>query len=447
MGYGSSGRMPIERASKIGHMRFVESPYLRDLVQRFHDTTPSTTRGIGFLSGQVDLSQPHGIRHVISIDGGQAIVPNAVVQRKAAACLSVCAILVDLAYIRSLRNAPIVDPRELARRLDGSVRVDHAIVPLSGISLPGETVRDTIRNVVHHTLVEHGLYPTLQFLLTRPYDPNYQLGVPGTPHFRCRSCREPVYIPSDAPLQFACTHCGFQHYHSDWLGIAEDAPDDWAREDAVSNLRNVMEALRLFHYIRKIDESRPELFSEFLFVKDGPLGLWAKTSGLVDPIKSYISWLRDNGRLLNLIGVEKNGDLVNQAEEIKQHLPDAGMFFLPSQRYLIEEVAGCVYDPSVRNTVQYGAKLVARAGPQHVLALTVPTGDFLHDPVPADLIGFDVSLRALAELLSFRYENALVPLVLANQFASISVRPSGDILQRFLENRVNKRVGSPLERT
>ena len=72
-----------------------------------------------------------------------------------------------------------------------------------------------------------------------------------------------------------------------------------------------------------------------------------------------------------------------------------------------------------------------RLGVQHVIAFNIPTGQFLADPQLDDLYGFGTSMSVLTEMLSHRYENALIPLVLVNQVASISLRPSTDILQSF----------------
>jgi hypothetical protein len=81
--------------------------------------------------------------------------------------------------------------------------------------------------------------------------------------------------------------------------------------------------------------------------------------------------------------------------------------------------------------VQYGAKAVVRLGPQHVVAVNVPTGEFLTEPQVDDLYGFEPSMAALADMLSYAHENALIPVVLANASLSISLTPSTDILEEF----------------
>lgn len=101
---------------------------------------------------------------------------------------------------------------------------------------------------------------------------------------------------------------------------------------------------------------------------------------------------------------------------------------------LIEEVAGQTFPQNYRNRVSYGAKILVRLGPQHMLVLNVPTGNFLTDPKRSDLPNLDEIVRILSGLVSYRYPHALIPLVLANSAASISQRPSGPILKQFLDS-------------
>ena len=74
----------------------------------------------------------------------------------------------------------------------------------------------------------------------------------------------------------------------------------------------------------------------------------------------------------------------------------------------------------------------------------MPTGEFLTEPQPEDLIGFEDSIRTLSELVSYRYPNALIPLVLANSAASIARKPSGDILSAFADQLMHTKTSPRL---
>jgi hypothetical protein len=89
---------------------------------------------------------------------------------------------------------------------------------------------------------------------------------------------------------------------------------------------------------------------------------------------------KSSGLVFHLVGVEKTGDLVAHIEEFQHQLPEPGDCFVPSVRHLVEEVAGKPFGADYRNRVSYGAKVLARVGPQHLLALNIPTGEFELEP-------------------------------------------------------------------
>jgi hypothetical protein len=53
------------------------------------------------------------------------------------------------------------------------------------------------------------------------------------------------------------------------------------------------------------------------------------------------------------------------------------------------------------------------------------------------LIGFNRILATLPKILSSRYENALLPVELANSIASLSTYPSAQILSIFSDRKIH----------
>jgi hypothetical protein len=192
-----------------------------------------------------------------------------------------------------------------------------------------------------------------------------------------------------------------------------------------------METLLLFSLIVEYRD-HPFVLKTTLFVKDGPLLLRAALSRLIEPIRAFLVHLHGQGREVHLVGIEKTGALVDHTPLIASVLKEPGDYFLPSVRYLHERIQGVPFvEATYRNRVQYGSKIVIRLGPNHVIACNVPTGEFLLNPSESDLYGLQESMGLLSELLSYSYENALVPIVLANQHASIAFQPASAILADF----------------
>jgi hypothetical protein len=430
MAYAKDG-YPVEAASKIGHLKIVGNQTIRRVIESFEAFEPAGPSLIAQSIDHVDLSIPSGLRYVVTIDGGQTLVPNQLRREKTVAFIQVAACLLKLADLERMRRDPMMDPGDVGTIFRDKTWTNAAVVPLSGVRVAGQTVRATIRETVHHTLLTAGLVDTLRYLVSREWDPSYQMPSDGSPRFDCWSCDGEIVIPKSS-LTFPCPHCGESHRLVDYLEIGRESPDDCSREETASALRNVMETLKLFHLVRSY-LNKPDALGRILFIKDGPLLLRAALSRLIEPIRALIEHMKASELTFNLVGVEKTGDLVSHIEEFQHQLPEAGDCFIPTVRYLVEEVAGKAFGPNYRNRVSYGAKVLTRVGPQHLLALNIPTGDFELEPNPTNLISYETIVRALSQLVSYRYPNALLPLMLANDAASISQRPSGPILQQFVD--------------
>jgi hypothetical protein len=427
MAYTSSGRLPIERASKIGHIKIIEEPRIQRLMEAFETVEPSHTDLLGELSGSTNLSDRGLLENIVAIDGSHAAIPNTLKNHKRVAFITAGAIVLTRSQITAMKDDPIMDPRDLSRDLLERSKVMAAMLPLSGVTIPGETVVQTIRKTTDEILRYTDLYSTLKFLVSREWQSAYDM----QEHMGCVQCGDEFTLPR-SQYNFRCPHCSEPHTLSDYLSLVQGSPDDWAREQTAIDLRNVMETLILMRFLR-LYMDRPVVLKRTLFVKDGPLLLHAQLSRLVDPIRAFFRYLtEDKGRELHVVGIEKTGSLVEHLPQIENVLRHPGDFFLPSVRYLHERIQGMPFiEAKYSNRVQYGSKVVVRLGPDHLIAFNVPTGDFMSDPEISDLYGFTNSMAVLSEMLSYSYENALIPLVLANTMASIAMRPSTEILDQF----------------
>jgi hypothetical protein len=428
MSYAKAG-YPTELASKVGHIKLIQDPMVQKLIESFEDHRPLPDKEMPALSGVVDLVAPMGITQVVTVDGGHQAVPNLVHPERQVGFVQVALQLVKLEAIEYLAQHPMADPRDVQRMLGQFTDHILAALPVVGVRLPGLTLRETIRESIHRFISHYELYPGFAYLVYRQWETQ-----PATePSMDCYGCGHPFVLPRNE-ITFDCPGCGHPHWLSDYLGLCERDSDDRSTEETVSNFRAALEALALFAIIiRFLDHE--SLMGRTLFLLDGPLTLRAQLSRLVEPIRDLIARQRDRGRSLYLVGVEKNGDFRGFADAYAAQIRHGGEFFIPSVQYILESINGRIFDPNTyRNRVNYGAKVVARLGSDHVLALNVPTGQFMMDPTQTDLIGLDDTLRALSRLRSYAHENALIPIVLANSAASISNRPSAGLLTQFVES-------------
>ncbi len=427
MAYEKDG-YPTELANKVGHVKLIQDPMIQRMVEAFEDVRPLTAGIYPPPTGRISLDGECAIDQVITVDGGHQAVPNVVRPERQVGFVQVAVQMVKMDTIEYLRQNPMTDPREVQGRLSRYTHHILAVLPIVGVRIPGLSVRQSLREAIHRFAVHYELYPALSFLVYRLWEDS----LIDPPSMDCLSCGKRFELPPRS-LTFHCPECNHEHRLSDYLGLCDQDSEDRSTAETVSNLRSVLEALALFSLIVRFRD-RDSIMSRTLFLLDGPLILRAQLSRLVEPIRALVEYQRASGRALYLVGAEKSGEFRDFADSYSPFLLEPGDFFLPDTRFLVEEVNGRSFSTETyRNRVNYGAKVVVRLGAHHVLALDVPTGNYQLSPRPEDLIGFEGSVRCLSKLLSYRHQNALIPLVLANGAASISNQPSGSILAQFVE--------------
>ena len=210
----------------------------------------------------------------------------------------------------------------------------------------------------------------------------------------------------------------------------ESAPDTIA-----TTHMNIHETLLLFTGVRYFWETDQQTLSNCLFIKDGPLSLRAQYSKLVAPIRRFLAFAREQGCPIHIVGQEKSGIFADHLQLIGESTGPSTLF-VPNNNYIIEHIQhrpnrGAPYGKDTN----YGAKVFIKISAYHKMVLNIPTGSLIPDPKTSDLIGLERILATLPDILSNRYEGALLPIELAHGVASLSTYPSAKILQVFSETQ------------
>jgi hypothetical protein len=183
---------------------------------------------------------------------------------------------------------------------------------------------------------------------------------------------------------------------------------------------------------------KPSLLREVLFVKDGPLAFFGVTAPLHKPMRELMKFLGtvEASPLINLVGVEKSGPFVEHASLI-EHDMNPGEVLLLDNDYIYQYIEpGEAASKAFGYNTYYGAKLILRGWNQDTYVATVPTGDYPATLSFADLYNGAEVLTTLSRLRCSMYDNALVPIVLANRLVSLADVPSAEILKRFAKQHV-----------
>ncbi|MFJ1831666.1 hypothetical protein [Streptomyces sp. NPDC088178] len=469
MAYSSlHGRKPMERASKISHTNIIASQEVKDLLAECTIPRPADTETVQDLLARVPMPAGQSIKHVIAVDGSfrEALVrdefPSATVTFFAFGPL-----IFKLDDLRQLDRETFIAPEDLAK-LKKIQRFQLAL-PTRNISRNGLGLQDSIRLTLHEFLarpVDDGksLYDTLRWLLFRRWTniPDARRTLRHCPNESVNGCdREEIVLTPDTPYRSECTNCGGPIYLGDVLRLHELVDDEQGASRITSYLLSALETLALVHVIHALWEMKPILLREFLFIKDGPLALFGQVFTLADPLRDLANFLAeyrdpsDRSKvlpLLNVVGLEKSGSFVEHAVHIEKSLDKAlaeakadgdfaGVVLPLSNEYIYKYVVPG--DPG--GTITYGqntywgGKMIFKAKDGSTYVATVPTlGGHKADPKIDDYINLTDVLAAVSELRCSMYDNALIPVALANRLVSLSEVPSSRILESFARGTIRR---------
>jgi hypothetical protein len=430
------GRRPFERASKIGHSEIINDPEVVAFVKAC--ALPAAPPP-GSLDEKLEEIPPSTgrITTVIAIDGG--LTETYVREEFPSASIAFVAmgpLLLSLSDLDELDAMPFIGPEDM-RRLKNIDRYSFAF-PVKGIRYKtAATFSEGVRLRVHEFL-SHGdgpLLAALKWLLCRGWAPpagREDWVVPRCPN---ADCLERDFIFSlDGPDVVHCSACGRPVFLADALRLYERIDDEQGAGAIVSYLLTSLEQIVLVHLIRSVLSIKPSLLEEILFVKDGPLAFFGVAAPLHAPMRDLMRHLSDDfdAPVINLIGLEKSGAFVEHAHAIEKQLPPYSALTLDSKYIYKNIVPGDPTTGAFGANTYYGAKVIFTGGSGDVYVGTVPTGDAVLTPKMHDLYnGADV-LRATVLLRCSMYDNALIPVALANKLVSLADVPSAEILKKFV---------------
>jgi hypothetical protein len=446
------GRKPMERASKISHGEIINNDAVQELLAKCAVPKAADQAVVAELAQDVPAPESDRIRHVVAVDGGYR--EAAVREEFPAAAITFFTfgpLLFKLEDLRELDAQPFLAPEDLAR-LKHIQRYTLAL-PTRNISREGKTlqlsVRETLQDFFERSDHEDApLVDALRWLLLEAWSPDATTmwEIPQCPNYNCSA--GPITIDAKTHDRSICEACGGPLFLVDALRLHERIDEEQGASGIASYVMTTLEQIVLVHVIKALLETKPELLGEVLFIKDGPLAFFGMTSPLSKPMRSLASFLGTRldpshpGKttcLLNAVGLEKSGAFVEHAIQIADQLEPNTVLILSNEyiyRYVIPGDPNSA-DPYGNNTY-WGGKLIYKAGDGNVYVATVPTDGFKRTPTYEDFFNLDEVLAVLGTLRCSMYDNALIPVALANKLVSLSEFPSSRILETFAKASIQK---------
>ena len=444
MAYASKyGRRPAEYASKSAHSQVVNDPSVRAFLEKC--SLPKRAEEVSFsdhtkLSFEPFVDNP--IRHVIAIDGGY----DEVMVRSEFPSSTMCffqfgALIFSVEDLEDLEEQPFIDPDDMSK-LKRIQRL-KLVLPIRNITLGDKsTLTDSVRRAVHdffrQKVDEERLADTLRWFVFREYGSR-------VPEWILASC--PICDARNVRLRrsqmtanhtFPCGSCGGEIYLTDVFRLHEAVDDELGAGGILGYVTTTVEQIILVHLIRLILKTKPAMLGQVLFIKDGPLAFFGQTANMHGPMRELVRHLLDHNDLY-LAGLEKSGSFVEHADEITGKL-DPGTVLILDNDYIYRYVLPGKADPAnpYGRTTYYSNKLIFKTRGGRVYVVSLPTREVLAHPTEGDLENLPQILTNIEKLRCDMYDNALVPVALANKLVSLANHPSSRILQKFAVDAIRQ---------
>lgn len=442
MAYGKiQGRKPFERASKIAHTEILNNPDVQEFVNGC--TLPSAPPGAQLAALQKPIpSAERRIQSVIAVDGGMTEVsvrkafPSASV-----AFLTFGPLMLDLKDLEILDRQPFIGPEDMAKLK--TLQRYSLVLPTKAVRAPGATsFAAGVRKTIHSFMADRhpDLIKALQWLLFREWLPDADREswqVPVCPY--CHEAGQSTRFKSGGPIVNSCSSCGQEIYLADALRLYERIDEEQGAGGIMAYALTTLEQLVIVHVIRAILNLKPAALREVLLVRDGPLAFFGVVAPLRKPMLELMAYLsdKDSGKpSICLVGLEKGGHFVEHAALIAPELK-AGHYLMLDNDYIYKYIQpGDPGGGAFGANTYYGAKVIFKSGRGDVYVATLPTRRHLPAPMLHDLLNAPEVLSVVGELRCSMYDNALLPVVLANRLVSLADVPSSEILARFARKTV-----------
>lgn len=435
MSYGSASNiLPFEHASKLGHVSIINDPFIEELIESFVDVSDEK-QNIEVKGIQSIGSKARQIKNLIAVDGSFATISNTQNTKKSLSYIKIASLYLNQEELEKA-NEPIVDPDVIRNILGKNSDVFSTVLPLNNITVKGVTPLESIRIIIEKSLKTYEnemLYDTLKYLLFRQWDVKTFKPL----KFGCPFCDSEVIIDSLRD-QYHCARCNKEIFLSDYLGLNMELRDDNTSESVAISFMQILEHLTMFSFIRIIYQQEPQKLGEVLFLKDGPLALYAQYSRLIPSMRDFLSYIAKEYSI-NVVGVEKSGVFYEHASYVETKLDSIGDFFIPDNQYIFSNIKHG--DPNITKygeRVIYGAKVFMKLDETETSIFSLPLYTYTPNPRKEDIINIEDILCTLLRLKSKQFTNAILPIVAVNKIASMAMYPSNSILTRFSNSLIVK---------
>ncbi|MHB8177694.1 MAG: hypothetical protein ACYDA5_11805 [Vulcanimicrobiaceae bacterium] len=240
----------------------------------------------------------------------------------------------------------------------------------------------------------------------------------------------------------ACPACKTSLFVTDTLRVWECFSEFSSNLESFNRLMLATEGIVLAHSLLFFKRTNQlSILSNFAFVMDGPLSISGEAAKFHAPIMSLINQLQIDMIAQKLappliMGLTKTGMSVEHFMVRKEAVPDGIAFPLTDEYRYTNIVGGNVRTRPFGEEFYYGQDVLLKTdeGRQFLISLPYPWDSKQEQGFKKnrfDLTHYrnvDTAIGIINMFQSDLYENSMVPVILAHEYASISLTPGGKIL-------------------
>jgi hypothetical protein len=441
----------FERGSRISHSYIINDEEVKQYLNNCE--IPVETEDVDLndsLRHNIIYPETNTIEFIVAVDGESTTIP---VKKSFPSSLITFfqfgSLLIKGSDLDEMEKKPFVSPSDINKLK--KIEREKFVLPTKNVALKkGIDFRTTVREAIHEFFKKKhsGTTPileTLHWFIFEKYNltsikSNYKLS-------QCPHCgTKDIYLENDKinlpNYSWSCTHdkCGKDILITDVFRLFEKVDNDAGATGIITYLESVTESFFTIHTIKSLMEIQDGLVDRFLFVKDGPLSFGGETANMHKPMQALLTYLNKTNKI-NLVGVETSGAFVDHARHIKDKLNPGQVFLLNNEHIYTYIQVGNHKEQQYGSTSYYSGKFIYKSFDERVYVLTLPVDNhntYYNQPELTDLKNIQEILMNIDKLRCDIYEDALIPVAVANKLISLTNHPSSNILERFAKKSMGR---------
>lgn len=446
MGTTSRSHKPDEWASKANHTHIINDPFIQEFIAtcKFPKEASEIEESEKELIFDFDESIHNPVKHILAVDGGYTTVevkksfPSSQI-----AFFQFGAVMFSVEDLEGLSEKPFIFPEDMSA-LHNLQRFKLALPIKNLISSNELSLKNSVRKAIYDFFMRDrgssNFMATLKWLVFEEYqttsaesytlasNPNLEIGEGGA--------IELVRAQMKSDYTFDTPHGPV--FLTDVFRLYEAVDEEYGASGILGYVTRLVEQMIIVHFIKVICRTQRSILGEFLFISDGPLSFSGQTANMHKLVRKLCNFLQEKNDLL-LVGLEKSGAFVDHAQEIclprkGEVILKPGQYFIMSNDYIYKYVIPG--DPDrmhYGSTSYYGGKIIFHSSDNQIFVLSIPVDDkdVIKAPQKALYINLEEIMINIQKLKCDMYDDAIIPVALANKLVSLANHPSKILLERF----------------